>query len=60
MNPEIEFSILVLYQLEHLTTEEIFIYFQCEIPIEYITNLLINADNNEEYFDKILLNYLIC
>ena len=60
MHPELEFSILVLYQLDHLTTDEIFEYFEGTISIEYINNLIQNADNNEQYFDTILLNYLVC
>ena len=66
MNANLDFSILLLHQLEKATIVEIFCptltlkYFEGKIPIEYISNLINKADNDEKYFDTILLNYLVC
>jgi hypothetical protein len=60
MDPKTDFTILFLHQLEKLSIVEIYEYFNGSISKEYIIVLINNADNNEEYFDEILLNYLVC
>ena len=60
MKAQRDFTILLMHQIEKLSTVEIYQYFESSISIEYITDILSNADNNDEYFDKILDDYLAC
>ena len=39
---------------------QIYEYFEGSIYIEYIDVIITNADKDGDYFDKILLNYLVC
>jgi len=55
-----DFTILLMHQIEKLSIVEIYEYFEHTISVEYITDIITNADNDEQYFDTILLNYLVC
>jgi hypothetical protein len=60
MKAQRDFVILMMHQIEQMSIVQIFEYFEHTIHIEYITNIITNADNDEKYFDTILLNYLVC
>jgi hypothetical protein len=60
MKAERDFTILLMYQVEKMTIVQIYEYFEYTISFEYISDIITNADNNDEYFDTILLNYLVC
>jgi hypothetical protein len=60
MKAQLEFTILLLHQIEKQSIDEIYEYFEGSISIDYIKNLINNADNDDKYFDTILLNYLVC
>jgi hypothetical protein len=60
MKAQTEFTILLLHQIEQMSIVQIYEYFEGSIHIEYITEIVTNADSNDEYFDTILLNYLVC
>jgi hypothetical protein len=60
MKAQRDFTILLMYQVEKLSIARIYEYFEGSISIEYVTNLIKNADNDDKYFDTILLNYLVC
>ena len=60
MKANLDFSILLLHQLEKASIVDIYEYFEGKISIEYINNIITNADADEKYFDTILLNYLVC
>jgi hypothetical protein len=48
----------MMYQLEQMSIVEIYNYFEGTIHIDYITEIITN--NDDKYFDTILLNYLVC
>jgi len=50
----------MMYQLEQMSIAEIYTYFEGTITLEYITDIITNADNDEKYFDAILYEYLVC
>ena len=60
MSASLDFTILLMHQIEKSTINDIYDYFNGSINIEYINNIITNADADEKYFDKILLNYLVC
>ncbi len=60
MSAQRDFVILMMKHYEKLSIAQIYQYFEGTIHIEYITDLITNADNDEKYFDTILLNYLVC
>jgi len=60
MKAQRNFVILMMYQLEQMSIVEIYNYFEGTIHIDYITDLINKANNDEKYFDAILLNYLVC
>ena len=60
MSASLDFVILLMHQLEQATIADIYDYFNGSISIEYINNIITNADADEKYFDTILLNYLVC
>jgi hypothetical protein len=60
MKAQTEFAILLLHQVEKLSIVQIYEYFEYTISLQYITDIITNADNDEKYFDTILMNYLVC
>jgi len=60
MTAQRDFVILMMHQIEKLSIVQIYQYFEHTISLEYITNIITNADKDEQYFDTILLNYLVC
>jgi hypothetical protein len=60
MKAQRDFTILLMYQFEKMSTVQIYQYFEGTISLEYITDIVINADKDDSYFDKILNNYLVC
>jgi hypothetical protein len=60
MEAQIKFLILALYQLEKMKNKQICDYFEYQLQMEYITELIDIANSNDKYFVEILLNYLVC
>ena len=60
MKAQRDFVILMMHQIEQMPIVEIYAYFEGTISLEYITDLITNADKDEKYFDAILYEYLIC
>jgi hypothetical protein len=60
MKAQRDFVILMMHQIEKLSIVQIYQYFEYTISIDYITDIVTNADNDEKYFDKILMDYLVC
>ena len=58
MKAQRDFTISLLHQIEKLSIVQIYVYFEYTISIEYITDIVTNAENDDKYFDTILLNYL--
>jgi hypothetical protein len=56
MKAQRDFTILLMHQIEKLSIVQIYEYFEGFIHTDIITN----ADNDDKYFDTILLNYLVC
>jgi hypothetical protein len=59
MKAQTDFTILLLHQVEKMSIFQIYEYFEGSIHIEYIADIITNA-NDDKYFDTILLNYLVC
>jgi hypothetical protein len=60
MKAQTDFTILLLHQVEKMSIFQIYEYFEIAISLEYISDIITNADNDDNYFDTILLNYLVC
>jgi hypothetical protein len=60
MKAQRDFTILLMHQIEQMSIVQIYEYFEGSISLEYISDIITNADNDEKYFDTILLNYLVC
>jgi hypothetical protein len=60
MKAQRDFTISLMHQIEKLSIVQIYEYFEGFIHIDYITDIITNADNDDKYFDTILLNYLVC
>ena len=60
MKAQLEFTVLLLHQIEKQSIDEIYEYFEGSISIEYILIQLRMPIIYDEHFDKILLNYLVC
>jgi hypothetical protein len=60
MKAQRDFTILLMHQIEKLSIVQIYHYFEGSITLDYITDIVTMADNNDKYFDTILMNYLVC
>ncbi len=60
MKAQRDFTILLMHQIEKLSIVQIYHYFEGSITLDYITDVVTMADNNDKYFDAILMNYLVC
>jgi len=60
MKAQTDFTILLLHQVEKMSIFQIYEYFEYTISFEYISDVVTNANNDDKYFDTILVNYLVC
>lgn len=60
MKAQTDFTILLLHQVEKMSIFQMYEYLKGSIHIEYVADSITNADNDDKYFDTILVNYLVC